>query len=79
MTKITLDSYALKNLFELKEHECLTVYDDNGLLGYLEKDTTGDIEIKGMHFTFNYYQPLNVSIYLWIDDKYINRKRIGGN
>lgn len=79
MTIINLDSYLLKEILELKEGELQEVYDTNGVLGYIVKDTTGDIILFGRHYTFNYYQPTKVVIRQFIDKEYVNTKRIGGN
>lgn len=65
-TIISIPKYRIDELKNLKTGDCVEIYDDNGIIGYLERvddeSYCNNVEIEGCKFIFNYYFPNKVKV-----------------
>lgn len=66
-TKISIPQYRLDEILNMEIGDCIEMFDDHGILGYLEKIPEdfvqiSNITIEGKKYSFNYYFPKKVEV-----------------
>lgn len=66
-TCISIPKYRLNEIINMEIGDCIDIFDDNGILGYLERipedfTSTNNVTIEDKKYSFNFYFPNTVKV-----------------